>query len=180
MKPGPILASPRLRSGGDSVFKKLTRGIKKVVRKNKAGVGRLIKKVGPGLAMAAVGATAPALVVKAASIAKSAGKKVRGLETPKSLADVVKRAEVKVARTRTKMPGGAPMPTIGTPSIGMMASRAVGAHKTLYKSKKRRTRKAANGTPKKKRKITAAPSAKQIAARKAFAAAAAARRKKAA
>lgn len=169
------------------LFKKLGRGISKVARKNKAGFGRLVKKVGPGLVMSAVGATAPALVVKAASIAKSMGKKARGLETPKSLAEVVKRAEVKVRKTRQKLPGGAPMPampTIGTPSVGMMASRAVGAKKSLYKSSgKRRAKKATNGgaaTPKKKRKITAPPSAKQIAARKAFAAAAAARRKKAA
>lgn len=153
-------------------LKKLARGAKKIVKKNKGGVGRLLKKVGPGLAMAAVGATAPALIVKAASAAKSMGKKVRGLETPKSLASVVKAAEVRVRKTRTRMPGGAPMPpmpSIGTPSIGMMSSRAVGPHKTLYKSKTKRTRKAPNGA-KKKRVMRAPPSAKQLAARAAFAA----------
>lgn len=172
-------------------LKKLVRGAKKIARKNRGGIGRLVKKVGPGLAMAAVGATAPALLVKAASTAKTLGKKVRGIETPKSLATVVKAAQVRVKRTRSKMPGGAPMPsmpTISTPSVGMMASRAVGAQKSLYK-KKRAPRKRANGltpggstpsTAKKKRKITAAPSAKQLAARKKFAEMAAARRKKAA
>lgn len=161
-------------------LKKIGRGIKKIAQKNKGGVGRLIKKVGPGLAMAAVGATAPALVVKAASAAKSLGKKVRGLETPKSLVPVVRAAQVRVKKTRSKMPGGAPMPsmpTIGTPTIGMMASREKPkAKRTLYKSaaKKPRTRKAkraGSGKP---------PSAKQIAAREKFKAMVAARRKKAA
>lgn len=117
-------------------LKKLGRGIKKVAQKNRGGVGRLIKKVGPGLAMAAVGATAPALVVKAASAAKSLGKKVRGLETPKSLVPVVRAAQVKVKKTRSKMPGGAPMPPmIGTPTIGMMSSTPQ-AKRTLYAKKK--------------------------------------------
>jgi len=125
-------------------LKKLARGAKKIVKKNKAGVGRLIKKVGPGLAMAAVGATAPALVVKAASAAKTLGKKVRGLETPKSLAPVVRAAQVRVGRKRSKMPGGAPMPHIGTPQVGMMSNRPQ-AKRKLYESpapKAKRTRKA--------------------------------------
>lgn len=160
-------------------LKKLGRGIKKIAKKNKGGFGRLVKKVGPGLVMAAVPAAAPALLVKAASAAKTLGKKVRGLETPKSLAPIVKAAQVRVKRTRSKMPGGAPIPTIATPKVGMMRSTAVGAKKSLYKSTKRRTRKAkapasTNGKPKKP------PSAAQLAARKRFAEAAKARRKKAA
>lgn len=162
-------------------LKKLSRGVKKVVRKNKGGVGRLIKKVGPGLAMAAVGATAPTLIVKAASAAKTLGKKVRGLETPKSLVPVIRAAEVKVGRSRTRMPGGAPMPTIGTPSIGMASSKAVGAQRTLYSSgKKKRARKSNGAAPKKRQGSRKPPSAKQLAARAAFAKMAAARRKKAA
>lgn len=162
-------------------LKKLARGIRKVAQKNRGGVGRLVKKVGPGLAMAAVGATAPALLVKAASAAKSLGKKARGLETPKSLVPVVRAAQVSVRKYRTKMPGGAPMPSmpsvpnIERPAVGMAKSGAVGARKSLYKGspksrKPKRARTKPNGTRK-------APSAKQLAARAKFAAAAKARAK---
>ena len=166
-------------------LKKLARGAKKIVRKNKAGVGRLVKKVGPGLALAAVGAAAPALVVKAASTAKTLGKKVRGLETPKSLVPVVRAAEVKVRKTRSKLPGGAPMPsmpTIGTPQVGMMKSGAVGARRSLYTSSRK------SKTPKRARKVKAPngakprkpPSPAQLAAREKFKKMVAERRKKAA
>lgn len=160
-------------------LKKLVRGVKKVAQKNRAGVGRLVKKVGPGLAMAAVGATAPALIVKAASAAKSLGKKVRGLETPKSMVPVIRAAQVKVKRTRSKMPGGASMPpNIGTPQVGMMASREKPkAKRTLYSSGKKAK---APRAKKAKRTSTKAPSAAQLAAREKFKQMVAARRKKAA
>lgn len=158
------------------LLKKLGRGIKKVARKNVGGAKRLLKKVGPGLAMAAVGATAPALIAKAASAAKTLGKKVRGLETPKSMVPVIRAAQVKVRKTRSKLPGGAPMPPmIATPSVGMMASSEPRrAKRTLYSSgRKAKPRKA-------KRTITKPPTAKQLAAREKFKAMVAARRKKAA
>lgn len=116
------------------LLKKLGRGIKRVAKKNRGGIARLAKKVGPGLVMSAVLPTAAPLIVKAASAAKSLGKKARGLETPKSLVPVVRAAQVRVKKTRSKMPGGAPMPsmpTIGTPAIGMMSSRPQ-AKRTLY------------------------------------------------
>lgn len=119
-------------------LKKLGRGVSRVVKKNRGGVGRLIKKVGPGLAMAAVGATAPALVVKAASAAKTLGKKVRGLETPKSLAPVIRAAEVRVGRKRSKMPGGAPMPTIAPVKVRSLMKSTPQAKRTLYTNGKKK------------------------------------------
>lgn len=143
-------------------LKKLGRGIKKVVKKNKGGVGRLLKKVGPGLAMAAVGATAPALLVKAASAAKSLGKKVKGLETPKSMVPVVRAASMKARKPRrTKMPGGAPMPHIPAVKVRDITKSTPQAKRTLYtSSKKSKAKKSSSGRK--------APSAAQLAARAKF------------
>lgn len=184
-------------------FKKLARGVKKIAKKNRGGVGRLVKKVGPGLAMAAVGATAPTLIVKAASAAKSLGKKVRGIETPKSLAPIVRAAQVRVRKTRSRMPGGAPMPKspdllgmdLGRPKVGMASNRRQ-AKKSLYTTPRvtrRRKKMVEYQTPadmrsqgiksspgKTKRRMTKPPTAKQLAAREKFKQMVAARRKKAA
>lgn len=177
-------------------LKKLGRGIKKVVKKNKGGLGRLAKKVGPGILLATpLGAVGAGVVAKAVSGAKSLGKKVgAGIETPKSLVPVIRAANTRATRKprRSKMPGGGKIPTISTPSVGMMASRErPRAKKSLYRTANPKTKRGQakmrsgdvtageNFTRKvkKKRTITKPPSAKQIAARKAFAAAAAARRK---
>lgn len=162
-------------------FKKLSRGVKRVVRKNRGGVGRLVKKVGPGLVMAAVtGGVGAPLIAKAASAGKSLGKKVRGLETPKSLVPIIRAANIKAPRTRKRMPGGAPMPTIGPVSVRGITKSTPQAKRSLYtKAKKSKTPRAPRAK-KTKRTIKAPPSAKQLAARAKFAAMAAARRKKAA
>lgn len=143
-------------------LKKLGKGLKKVVKKNKGGVGRLLKKVGPGLAMAAVGATAPALLVKAASAAKSLGKKARGLETPKSMAAVVRAASIKPRKPkRTKMPGGAAMPHIPAVKVRDITPSTPQAKRSLYtSSKKSKAKKSTSGKK--------APSAAQLAARAKF------------
>lgn len=161
-------------------LKKLGRGIKKVVKKNKGGLGRLVKKVGPGLVMAAAGGSIAApLIAKAASKAKSIGAKVRGLETPKSLASVVKAAEIRTGRKRSRMPGGAPMPTIApvrVRSITRSTPQAKGSLYTTAKKPKKTRAKKAPKTP----KVRKPPSAAQLAAREKFKAMVAARRKKAA
>lgn len=156
-------------------FKKLARGAKKIARKNAGGARRLIKKVGPGLVMNAVLPGAAPLIVKAASAAKTLGKKARGLETPKSLVPIVRAAQVRVGRKRSKMPGGAPMPpNIGTPSVGLMSS-APQAKRSLYTATKKARK--ARTTRTKRAKSTKPPSAAQLAARANFAKMAAARRK---
>ena len=148
-------------------LKKLGRGIKKVVKKNKGGVGRLIKKVGPGLVIGAVtGGVGAGLNAKAASTAKTLGKKVKGLETPKSLVPVVRAAELRVSKkSRQKMPGGAPMPHIPAMKVRDITKSTPQAKRSLYtsakKPKKARAKKAATGTRK-------APSAAQLAARAKF------------
>lgn len=167
-------------------FKKLARGVKKIAKKNRGGFTRLVKKVGPGLVMTAVtGGTAAPLIARAASAAKSFGRKVKGLETPKSLVPIIRAAQVRVGRKRTRMPGGAPIPTISAPSVGMMRSTPQ-AKTSLYAKRKKAAAAAAapsdvytrgKNKGKKRRKITAPPSAKQLAARAKFAAMAAARRK---
>lgn len=170
-------------------FKKIGRGIRKIAKKNAKGAGRLVRKFGPGLITAAVLPTAAPLIAGAASKLKTAGKKIRGLETPKSMVDVVKLAEVKVGKKRSKMPGGASMPSvpnISRPNVGMMASTPQ-AKRSLYTSSKKRKSSSSSDVytrgknkGKKRRKITAPPSAKQLAQREKFKAMAAARRKKAA
>lgn len=165
-------------------LKKLSRGLKRVAKKNRAGFGRLVKKVGPGLVLTAVsGGTAAPLIAKAASMAKTLGKKARGLETPKSLVPIIRAAEVRVRKTRSKLPGGAPMPpmpNIGTPEIGMMKSTPQ-AKRTLYGGSKKRAARKPRVT-----KSAAAPkkprvwSPKQIEARKRFAEMARQRKKSAA
>lgn len=179
-------------------LKKIARGVKKIAKKNAKGVGKLAKKFGPGLVLNAVLPTAAPLIAAAASKAKTAGKKFKGLETPKSLVDVVKLSDARVTKSRSKMPGGAPMPTIGRPSVSLMSSRPQ-AKRKLYDRPARQGRSKrgkkieyqtsadikAGGfaTPnafkkaKAKRKITKPPSAKQIAARERFKKMVAARRK---
>lgn len=155
-------------------LKKIGRGLKKIAKKNRGGFRRLVKKAGPGLVLAAVGPTAP-FIAKAASVAKSMGKKARGIETPKSLVDVVKLASGNRKRrsTRTKMPGGAAIPTIATPGLATTRSTPQ-AKRSLYTGTKKRTRKAKSAGSTKVRKP---PTAKQLAAREKFAAAARARAK---
>lgn len=149
-------------------LKKLGRGIKRVVRKNRGGVGRLVKRVGPGLVIGAVtGGVGAPLIAKAASAAKTLGKKAKGLETPKSLVPVIRAAELRVSRKRrARMPGGAPMPSIPTPRVGMMKSTPQ-AKRSLY-TRKKKTKSSSGKTRK-------APSAAQLAARAKFAAMAKAR-----
>lgn len=159
------------------LLKKLGRGIKRVAKKNRGGLTRLAKKVGPGLVLSAVtGGIGAPLVAKAASAAKTLGKKVRGLETPKSLVPVF-RAATRATKSRgstTVMPGGL---KISTPSVGLMASRAVGAKRSLYKSAKKRKPRAPKATSATAAKKPRVWSAKQIAARERFAAMARARKK---
>jgi len=180
-------------------FKKIGRGLKKIAKKNRGGFTRLVKKVGPGLVLGAVtGGVGAGIIAKAASAAKTLGKKVKGLETPKSLVPVIRAAQIHVKKTRQRLPGGAPMPPmIATPSVGIMASsERPKAKRYLYRSANPRTArgraKMRTGdvtagetfkrprTKKAKRKITAPPSAKQIAQRERFKAMVAARRKSAA
>lgn len=170
-------------------LKKIGRGLKKIAKKNQGGVSRLIKKVGPGLITQAVAATAPGLIVKAASAAKTLGKKVHGLETPKSLVPVIRASQVRVARSRSKMPGGAPMPTIAPLGVRSLMKSTPQAKRTLY-AKKRKPRKKQvyyrdgamtevasekwlnKNLPrvKKPKRKAPPPSPKQLAARAAFAA----------
>lgn len=180
-------------------LKKLGRGIKRVAKKNRGGIGRLAKKVGPGLVLSAVtGGIGAPIIAKAASAAKTLGKKVRGLETPKSLVPVFRAAEkaTKSKGSTTVMPGGL---KISTPSIGMASNRAI-KRRTIYDRParvKRRGRKTTayqtsadmkggltkaqntgrTGFESAKPKKARVWSAKQIEARKRFAAAAKARRK---
>jgi len=186
-------------------LKKLGRGIKKIAKKNKGGLTRLVKKVGPGLVLGAVtGGVGAGIIAKAASAAKTLGKKSKGLETPKSLVPVVRAAQIAVKkRTRSKMPGGAPIPTISTPSVGMMSSKPQ-AKRRLYDRPARQARKGKKftsyqtpddmrggmtkaqntgrtgfeGAKRKRTGSRKAPSAKQLAARAKFAAMVKARRKK--
>jgi len=155
-------------------LKKLGRGIKKIAKKNKGGFGRLVKKVGPGLVLGAVtGGVGAGIIAKAASTAKTLGKKAKGIETPKSLVPVVRAASISARRRiRSKMPGGAPMPTISRPSVGMMATREKPrAAASLYKTAKKAKAKKA------KRTSSKPPSAAQLAAREKFKAMVAAKRK---
>lgn len=179
------------------LFKKLGRGIKKIVRKNQGGLGRLVKKVGPGLVVGAVtGGVGAGLIAKAASAAKTLGKKVgKGIETPKSLVPVVRAAELHVSKkARTKMPGGAPMPTIAPVKVRSITSSTPQAKRYLYRSANPKTKRgqakmrsgdvtageAFTRKPKKAKRKMGPPSAKQLAARAKFAKMVAARRKKAA
>lgn len=162
-------------------LKKLGKGIKKVVRKNKGGVGRLVKKVGPGLVLSAVtGGVGAPLIAKAASAAKTLGKKARGLETPKSLVPIVRAAETRQRRksVRSKMPGGAPMPHIPAVKVRDITKSTPQAKRTLYTSTKKPKAKRAKKSP--ATKARKPPSAAQLAAREKFKAMVAARRKKAA
>lgn len=174
------------------LFKKLGRGIKRIAKKNQGGFRRLVKKVGPAIVLSAVPGGAPALIAKAASAAKTLGKKFKGIETPKSIVPVVRAAQVAVTKTRSKLPGGAPMPSMMssrpqakrriTLRPARMTSTGV-AYQTPADMKGGLTRAQLTGNtgfgrPKKaKRRITKPPSAKQLAQRERFKAMAAARRK---
>lgn len=123
-------------------LKKLGRGIKKIAKKNKGGLTRLVKKVGPGLVLGAVtGGVGAGLIAKAASAAKTLGKKAKGIETPKSLVPVIRAAQISVKKTRSKLPGGAPMPPmIPTPSVGIMSSKPQAKRKVYDYQKATKTR----------------------------------------
>ena len=149
------------------LFKKLGRGIKKVVKKNKGGLTRLVKKAGPGLVLGAVtGGIGAGVIAKAASAAKTLGKKAKGLETPKSLVPVVRAAEIRVKKSaRTKMPGGAPMPHIPSVKVRDPIRSTPQAKRTLYTSAKKPKKAKSSSESSSGRK---APSAAQLAARAKF------------
>jgi len=183
-----------------NLFKRIGRGATKIYKKNRKGAGKLLKKVGPAILLSSVpGGAVATVAAKAVSKAKSLGKKVGGIETPKSLAPVLKLAKVGAKkRTRTKMPGGASMPSIPRPGVGMMSSSPQ-PKRSLYRSAKRSVRRTKqptqiykNGKPaskvyptgtkkstiaKAKRRITKPPSAAQLAARERFKKMVAAKRK---
>lgn len=163
-------------------FKKLGRGIKKIAKKNKGGFGRFVKKVGPGLVLGAVtGGVGAGLIAKAASTAKTLGKKVKGLETPKSLVPVVRAAEIRVKKSqRAKMPGGAPMPHIPAMKVRDPLKSTPQAKRTLYTSAKKPKKARAKKAKKASSGVRKPPSAAQLAARENFKKMVAARRKKAA
>lgn len=155
-------------------LKKLGRGIRKIAKKNRGGFGRLVKKVGPGLVLTAAGGIGAApLIAKAASAAKSLGKKVRGLETPKSLVPIIRAAKISAKRKRQRMPGGAPI--IGPVQVRSVTRSTPQAKRSLYTTARGSTRRK-KGTTKSGRPRKPA-SAKQLAARAKFAAMARARAK---